>query len=91
MKLDKYFDQTKGIGLLSTSDSDGKVDAAIYAGSHFMEGGTLAFIMHDRPSHHNLQSNPHATYLFKENGPGYRGKRLFLKRTREEKTLSSWN
>ena len=50
-----------------------------------MEDGTLAFIMRDRLSHHYLQSNPHATYLFKEEGLGYRGKRLFLTRVREEK------
>ena len=84
MTLDKYFDHTKGLGVLSTADSDGKVDAAIYARPHFMEDGTLAFIMRGRLSHHNLQSNPHATYLFKEEGSGYRGKRLFLTRVREE-------
>ena len=84
MKLDEYFDQNKGVGVLSTADSEGKVDAAIYARPHFMEDGTLAFIMRDRLSHHNLQSNPHATYLFKEEGSGYRGKRLFMTRVREE-------
>ena len=84
MKLVEYFDHKKGIGVLSTADSDGKVDAAIYARPHFMEDGTLAFIMRDRLSHHNLQSNPHATYLFKEEGSGYRGKRLFMTRVREE-------
>ena len=84
MTLDRYFDTTKGLGILSTADSDGKVDAAIYARPHLMEDGTLAFIMRDRLTHHNLQSNPHATYLFKEDGAGYRGKRLFLTRVREE-------
>jgi len=49
-----------------------------------MEDGTLAFIMRDRLSHHNLQSNLHATYLFKEDGSGYKGKRLYLTRVREE-------
>ena len=84
MKLDEYFDQKKGVGVLSTADSEGKVDVAIYARPHFMEDGTLAFIMRDRLSHYNLQSNPHATYLFKEEGSGYRGKRLFMTRVREE-------
>ncbi len=85
MKLNEYFDHNKGFGVLSTADGDGQVDAAIYARPHIMEDGTLAFIMRDRLSHHNLQSNPHATYLFKEEGSGYRGKRLFLTRVREEK------
>lgn len=84
MKLEEYFDIKKGIGVLSTADSEGKVDAAIYARPHFMEDGSLAFIMRDRLSHHNLQSNPHAAYLFKEEGSGYKGKRLFLTRVREE-------
>jgi hypothetical protein len=85
MKLTEYFDHKKGFGVLSTADGDGKVDAAIYARPHFMEDGTLAFIMRDRLSHHNLQTNSHATYLFKEEGSGYRGKRLYLTRVREEK------
>jgi hypothetical protein len=85
MKLIEYFDNKKGLGVLSTADADGKVDAAIYARPHFMADGTLAFVMRDRLSHHNLQSNPHAIYLFKEDGPGYKGKRLFLTRVREEK------
>ena len=84
MKLEEYFDIKKGIGVLSTADSEGKVDAAIYARPHFMEDGSLAIIMRDRLSHHNLQSNPYATYLFKEEGSGYSGKRLFLTRVREE-------
>ncbi|MHC4476661.1 MAG: pyridoxamine 5'-phosphate oxidase family protein [Planctomycetota bacterium] len=84
MNLKEYFENTKGIGVLATADSDGKVDAAVYARPHFTEDGTLAVIMRDRLSHLNLQSNPHATYLFIENGPGYKGKRLFLKKVREE-------
>ena len=84
MKLEEYFDSKKGIGVLSTADSEGKVDAAIYARPHFMEDGSLAIIMRDRLSHHNLQSNPYATYLFKEEGSGYSGKRLFLTKVREE-------
>ena len=85
MELKDYFESTKGVGMLATADGDGKVDAAIYARPHFMEDGTLAVIMRDRLSHHNLQSNPHATFLFMENGPGYKGKRLFMTKVREDK------
>jgi len=84
MDLKEYFNDTKGVGVLATSDADGKVDAAIYARPHFMEDGTLAVIMRDRLTHHNLQSNSHATFLFIENGPGYKGKRLFMTKVREE-------
>lgn len=83
-KLKEYFESTKGTGVLATADDSGKVDAAIYSRPHFLEERTLAFIMRDRLTHHNLQSNPHATFLFIEEGPGYNGKRLFLKKIREE-------
>jgi len=84
MELKEYFENTKGTGVLATADENGKVDAAIYARPHFMEDGTLAVIMRDRLTHHNLQSNPHACYLFIEKGAGYKGKRLFLTKVREE-------
>jgi len=84
MELKQYFASKKGVGVLATADADGKVDAAIYARPHFMEDGTLAVIMRDRLTHHNLQSNPHATFLFIEDGPGYKGRRLFMTKLREE-------
>jgi hypothetical protein len=84
-KLQEYFESTKGFGVLATADRNGKVDAAVYSRPHFLEEGTLAFIMRDRLTHHNLQSNPSATFLFVEEGTGYKGKRLFLKKAREEK------
>ena len=85
MTLKEYFDTSKGLGILSTADSQGRVDAAVYSRPHFMEDGTMALVMRDRLSHANLQSNPHAMYLFKEDGPGYRGKRLFITKVKEEK------
>jgi hypothetical protein len=84
MKLSDYFENTEGRGILATANSDGLVDAAVYARPHFEDEETVAFIMADRLSHENLQSNPHAAYLFMENGPGYKGKRLHLTKLREE-------
>ena len=84
MDLKEYFDTTKGLGVLATADAEGKVDLAIYARPHVMEDGNLAFIMRDRLSHSNLMGNPNATFLFVEEGPGYRGKRLYLTKTGEE-------
>jgi hypothetical protein len=84
MALKTYFENTKGTGVLATANREGKVGAAIYSRPHFFEDGTLAFIMRDRLTHDNLQSNFSATYLFIEAGPGYQGKRLFLKKTGEE-------
>ena len=85
MDLKEYFENAKGFGILASADGDGKVGAAVYARPHVMEDGTIAMIMRDRLTHHNLQSNPHAAYLFHEDGPGYKGKRLILTKIREEK------
>lgn len=85
--LKQYFESTTGTGILATADSNGRVDAAIYSRPHFLEDGALAFIMRDRLTHHNLQSNPFATFLFTEEGSKSIGKRLFLKKEREEKNV----
>lgn len=84
MNLKDYFAQAKGIGVLSTADGAGKVDAAIYARPHVLENGTIAFIMRDRLTHHNLTGNPSAAYLFIEEGRGYKGVRLYLKKVKED-------
>ncbi len=85
MTLENYFKETKGRGVLATADNKGNVDAAIYSRPHCMADGTLALIMRDRLSHSYLQSNPHAAYLFMEEGKGFKGKRFFLTKLREEK------
>ena len=85
MELKDYFENQQGVGVLSTADSDGNVNAAIYARPHVMDDGTLAVIMRDRLSHLNLQSNPKAAYLFMEDAPpGFKGKRLYLQKIMEE-------
>lgn len=73
-----------GRGVLATSNSAGEVDAAVYARPHVLDESTVACIMADRLTHANLQSNAHAAYLFMEDGPGYKGKRLYLTKTREQ-------
>ena len=84
MKLKEYFETAKGFGILATADDQGRTNAAVYSRPHFMEDGTVAFIMRDRLTHNNLTSNPYATYLFKQDGAGYQGHRLYLKKVREE-------
>jgi len=84
MDFKEYFKDTKGYGVLATSDTQGHVDVAIYASPHVMDAGTLAFIMRRRRSYQNLQSNPHAAYLFIEKEAGYTGKRLYLTKVKEE-------
>jgi hypothetical protein len=69
MQLDEYFGKTRGVGVLSTADASGRVNAAIYGRPHFMDDGTIAFIMADRLTHANLQSNPSAVFLFRKKAP----------------------
>ncbi len=83
MKLSEYFDKATGLGILATSDSAGAVDAAVYAKPHFIDEENVAFIMADRLTHHNVQQNPRAAYLFKEAGEKYVGRRLYLTKTKE--------
>ena len=85
MELKDYFENQQGVGVLSTADSEGNVNAAIYARPHVMDDGSVAMIMRDRLSHLNLQSNPKAAYLFMEDAPpGFKGKRLYLQKIKEE-------
>ncbi len=84
MELRTYFEFARGRGILATADSRGRVNTAIFGRPHCMDDGTIAFIMTDRLTHANLQSNPHAAYMFLEDRPGYAGRRLHLTRIREE-------
>ncbi len=84
MKLSEYFENATGRGVLATSGTGGTVDVAVYSRPHFVDEDTIAYIMTDRLTHMNLQSNPHAAYLFIESGEHYEGKRLYLTKTGEE-------
>ena len=83
MKLSEYFEKATGMGILATADASGAVDAAVYAKPHFIDEETVAFIMADKLTHHNVQQNPRAAYLFREGGEKYLGKRLYLRKTKE--------
>lgn len=84
MDLKKYFEDTNGLGVLSTANEKGKVNAAIYTKPTVIDDTHVAFIMADKLTHANIQKNPHAVFLFKEDGSGYQGKRVYL--TKESET-----
>ncbi len=83
--LREYFQQTKGTGILATANFSGNVDAAVYEEPNFIDDETVAFIMPDHLSHKDLDSNPHAAYLFVESESKGKGTRLYLTKIREEK------
>jgi hypothetical protein len=84
LELQEYFDNITGHGILATSDGQGLVNQAVFARPHMMADGAVAFIMPHKLTHKNLQDNSHAAYLFMESGPGWKGKRLYLTKVREE-------
>lgn len=85
MKLADYFGCAAGEGVLATADELERVDAVSYAKPYFHEEGTVAFVMRDRMTIHNLQANPYAAYFFFEEGSEYDGVRLHLKKIRESR------
>jgi hypothetical protein len=85
MDLKGYFEGAKGTGVIATADAKGNVNMAIYSKPHFMDNDEIAFIMTDKLTHNNLITNSSAAYLFKEEGEGHKGKRLYLTKLREEK------
>ena len=88
MNLPDYFENIEGLGILATADSEGKIDLALYTIPHIIDENIIGFVMRDRLSHQNLESNPNAAYMFVERGEGYVGKRLYLTKIREEKNSS---
>ena len=83
MDFKKYFESAKGLGVLSTADEKGKVNAAVYSKPQVIDDAHVAFIMGDKLTHANLKNNPWAVFLFKEDGPDYQGKRVYLKKESE--------
>ena len=84
MNLKEYFENTQGTGILATADEAGRVDAAVYSRPHVTADGSLAFIMRERLTLANLLTNPHATFLFMEQGSRLNGLRLFMKKTGQD-------
>jgi hypothetical protein len=84
MDLKQYFESTSGKGYLSTANSGGEVNTAVYSRPHVLDDGTWVFGMADRLTHANLRENPYAVYAFNEKG--FKGVRVYLKKVREEDT-----
>lgn len=84
MDWKNYFENTRGIGYLSTANGNGEIDTAVYSRPHVLENGMFVFGMADRLTHANLLENPHAVYAFNEKG--YTGHRIYLNKVDEEES-----
>jgi hypothetical protein len=85
MEISEYFATTRGHGVLATANDKGKVNAAVYSKPYFTDEHTAVFIMAERLTYENLKTNPWAVYLFIESTEEWAGKRLYLKKLKEEK------
>jgi hypothetical protein len=83
MSLQEYFENTQGMGILATSDNKGVIDTAVYGRPHFIDEQNCIFLMADKLSHKNIQENPKASYAFIQKDEHYKGKRLYLIKTKE--------
>lgn len=83
MNLETYFTENQGVGVLSTADSEGVVNSAVYARPHVTGKDVIVFIMRDKRTRANLQENMKANYLFLEHDHGYKGIRMYLTKTDE--------
>jgi D-lyxose ketol-isomerase len=83
MELQKYFNGKDGVGILSTSDDNGRVNSAIYSKPYFISENEVVFVMANRRTRNNVQVNPYASYTFLEKGSQSCGKRLHLRKIKE--------
>lgn len=77
MNLQETF-RNYGLGVMATANGAGAVNTAVYARPHVIDDQTLVWGMADGRTFHNLAENPHASYLFRESAPGFRGVRVAL-------------
>jgi len=83
MNLSELFQQS-GLGVMATAGADGSVNTAVYARPHVIDDTTLVWGMTDGRTFQNITHNPHASFLFKAETPGFRGVRLALELIRTE-------
>jgi hypothetical protein len=84
MKLKQYLESRDGKSIFSSANAEGMVISAVYSKPHVFDDGTIAFVMRKRLSYENLKTNPYASYMFIEEGHGYQGIRLLLKKIKED-------
>jgi len=81
-KLMDYFNRQPRLGVISTSDKDGRVDSAVYGSPQMIDEKTVQVAFARGRTFANLQENPHAVYMIMEPGAGimdWKGVRVYLK------------
>ena len=81
-KLMDFFNKSPRTGTLSTADTAGNVDSAIFGSPRMTDEKTVIMGLGKNRSLANLQQNPHAVYLIMEPGASimdWKGVRVYLK------------
>lgn len=83
-KLMEYFNKQPRIGVLSTSNGSGAVDAAVFGSPQMVDEKTVVMGSGENRTLADLRENPHAVYLIMEPGEtimDWKGVRVYLKMT----------
>jgi hypothetical protein len=81
-RLMDYFNKQPRIGLLSTANREGRVDAAIFGSPMMVDEKTVVMGLGQNRTFEYLQENPNAVYTIVESGEtimDWKGLRVYLK------------
>lgn len=81
-RLMDYFNKQPRIGLLSTANKEGRVDAAIFGSPMMVDEKTVVMGLGQNRTFEYLQENPNAVYTIVESGEtimDWKGLRVYLK------------
>ena len=80
-QLMEMFNKQPRIGTLSTADSEGNVNVAVFGSPHMIDENTVAMGIGDNRSLKYLKENPKAVFIVMEPGktlPEWKGVRVYL-------------
>ncbi|MCK8519721.1 pyridoxamine 5'-phosphate oxidase family protein [Methanoculleus sp. 7T] len=81
-KLMEYFNKQPRIGVLSTSNKNGKVDAAVFGSPQMTDEKTVVVALGKNRTFEYLQENPNAVFTIVEQGEtimDWKGVRVYLR------------
>ena len=81
-ELREMFNKRPRIGALSTADSKGNVNVAVFGSPQMIDDNTIVMGIGNNRSYKNLQENPKAAFIVMEPGPTapeWKGVRIYVK------------
>lgn len=81
-KLMEYFNKRPRVGVLSTSNREGKVNSAVFGSPNMIDEKTIVVATGKNRTFSNIQENPYAMFLIMEPGTdifSWKGIRVYMK------------